>query len=123
MLVGGVLGIAGVPPAARSKPGILASVVVLGLLVLAAAQAAGCSGCGAGCGVFAILHGHAHGAELPSGAAAATLRGGFRARDRGLCMPLGLGIAYHGCRSDGGTLIVRAAVRLVAVAGVALAVI
>jgi len=70
---------------------------------------------------FALLHGHAHGAELPSGAAAATYAAGFAIATAALHV-LGLGIA-HLCRTDGGKLIVRGAGAAVAVAGVALAVI
>ena len=80
MVLGGALGISGfaVP---MVEAGILASVVVLGLLVLAAAKlpvAAGAILVAA----FALLHGHAHGAELPGEAAAAILRRRLRHRHR-----------------------------------------
>ena len=102
------------------EPGILASVIVLGLLVLAAARLPVALGA-ALVAVFALLHGHAHGAELPSGAAAATYAAGFalatallhaaRPRHR---LP---------CRSTGGKLVVRGAGAAVAAAGVALAIV
>jgi urease accessory protein len=117
MLAGGALGMAGVPvPMVES--GILASVIVLGLLVLMAARLPVALGA-ALVAVFAVLHGHAHGAELPSGAAAATYAAGFVLATAAL-HAVGLGIAYL-CRSDGGKLIVRGAGAAVAVAGVALA--
>ena len=119
MLAGGALGIAGVP-LPLVEPGILASVIVLGLLVLAAARLPVALGA-ALVAVFALLHGHAHGAELPSGAAAATYAAGF-ALATALLHALGLGIA-HLCRSDRRQLIVRGAGAAVAVAGVALAIV
>jgi urease accessory protein len=75
MAFGGVLGIVGVPlPGAEIA--IAASAVALGLMVALAARpplwvAA------AIVGAFAIFHGHAHGAELPAGADAATYFIGF----------------------------------------------
>jgi urease accessory protein len=119
MLAGGALGIAGVP-IPFVEPGILASVIVLGLLVLTAARLPVALGA-ALVAVFAILHGHAHGAELPSGAAAATYAAGFAIATAAL-HALGLGIA-HLCRSDSGKLVVRGAGAAVAVAGLALAVV
>ena len=71
--------------------------------------------------LFALLHGHAHGAELPSGAAALTYAAGF-ALATALLHAIGLGIAYLG-RSNGGKLVVRGAGAAVAAAGVALAVV
>ena len=116
MLAGGALGATGVSvPLVES--GILASVIVLGLLVLTAARLPVALGA-ALVGVFAILHGHAHGAELPSGAAAASYAAGF-ALATALLHALGIGIAHLG-RRDNGKLIVRGAGAAVAVAGVAL---
>src|SRR5215216_152766 len=75
MAVGGVLGVLGVPiPAVES--GIAASAIVLGLMVALAARpplwvAAVLVG------LFAIFHGHAHGAELPAGADAVAYSVGF----------------------------------------------
>jgi urease accessory protein len=119
MLAGGALGMAGVQ-VPFVEPGILASVIALGLLVLAAARMPVALGA-ALVAVFAVLHGHTHGAELPSGAAAATYAAGF-ALATALLHVLGLGIAYL-CRSDSGKLIVRGAGAAVAVAGVALAIV
>jgi urease accessory protein len=119
MLAGGALGMAGVS-VPFVEPGILASVIALGLLVLTAARLPVVLGAVL-MAAFALLHGHAHGAELPSGAAAATYAAGFAIATAALHV-LGLGIA-HLCRTDGGKLIVRGAGAAVAVAGVALAVI
>ena len=117
MLAGGALGIAGVSvPMVES--GILASVIVLGLLVLTAFRLPVAIGA-ALVATFALLHGHAHGAELPAHAAAATYAAGF-ALATALLHGLGLGVATMG-RSEGGRLIVRGVGALVAVAGVALA--
>ena len=119
ILVGGALGIAGAP-VPLVEPGILASVIVLGLLVLAAARLPVALGA-ALVALFALLHGHAHGGELPSGAAALTYAAGF-ALATALLHAIGLGIAYLG-RSNGGKLVVRGAGAAVAAAGVALAVV
>jgi urease accessory protein len=118
MLAGGALGMAGasVP---MVEPGILASVVVLGLLVLAAARLPVVAGVGL-VALFALLHGHAHGAELPAETAAGTYAMGF-AVATALLHGVGLGTA-HLVRGETGRLIVRGAGALVAVAGLALAV-
>jgi len=119
MLAGGALGIAGVSvPMVES--GILASAIVLGLLVLAAVRLPVAIGAVL-VAAFALLHGHAHGAELPAHAAAATYAAGF-ALATALLHGLGLGVATL-CRGDTGRLIVRGAGAVVAVAGVALAVV
>ena len=118
MVAGGALGMADVP-IPMVEPGILASVIVLGLLVLAAAQLPVITGA-ALVAVFAALHGHAHGAELPTQAAAASYAAGF-ALATALLHGIGLGVAYL-ARSETGRLLVRGTGAAVAVAGVALAV-
>lgn len=66
MAIGGALGIAGVPiPAVEA--GIAASSIVLGLLIALAARAPMWVAAII-VGIFAIFHGHAHGAELPEAA-------------------------------------------------------
>ena len=62
MLIGGALGMAHVP-VPFVEPGILASVVALGLLVALAVDPPVFVGVLV-IGVFAIFHGHAHGAEV-----------------------------------------------------------
>jgi urease accessory protein len=117
MVAGGALGIAGVP-VPMVEPGILASVIVLGLLVLAAARLSVTLGA-AIVAVFALLHGHAHGAELPAEAAAASYATGF-AIATALLHGIGLAVAAFAGGTRAG-LAVRGAGALVAVAGVALA--
>jgi urease accessory protein len=62
MLLGGALGMAHVT-LPLVEPGILASVVVLGLMVALAVDLTVATGA-ALIGVFALLHGHAHGTEV-----------------------------------------------------------
>ena len=119
MLVGGALGMTGVA-LPLVEPGILASVIVLGLLVLTAARVPVAVGALL-VGVFAVLHGYAHGAELPAAAAAISYSAGF-ALATALLHAAGLGIAFLSAR-EGSSLLVRAAGGLVAACGVALAVI
>jgi urease accessory protein len=119
MLLGGILGFAGVHlPAVEA--GILASVVILGLLVLTAARLPVAAGAVL-IGLFALLHGHAHGAELPAAAAAASYAAGFVVAT-GLLHTAGLGIASM-ASGEGARVAVRAAGGLVAAAGIVLAVI
>ena len=63
MLVGGALGMAHVP-VPFVEPGILASVVVIGLMVAMAVDLPVWLGATL-IGIFALFHGHAHGAEAP----------------------------------------------------------
>jgi len=119
MLTGGALGLAGIV-VPLAEPGILASVVLLGLLVLTAARLP--LGLGAALIVlFALLHGHAHGAELPDGAAAGAYMAGLAFAT---ALLHAIGIAIASVRRDGiGTPLVRGVGAAVAAAGVALAVI
>lgn len=67
LITGAVLGLAGVHlPLAEAL--IAASVLVLGLAVMLAARVPAVAGI-ALVGLFALFHGHAHGAEVPAGAA------------------------------------------------------
>jgi urease accessory protein len=75
MLVGGVLGMMHVP-LPLVEPGILASVVVLGLLVAMAVDLPLWLGA-AIVGVFALFHGHAHGSEVPEAASGFSYLFGF----------------------------------------------
>jgi urease accessory protein len=118
-LAGGALGMAGVfVPLA--EPGILASVVILGLLVLTAARLPLAPGA-ALIVLFALLHGHAHGAALADGAAAGPYMAGF-ALATALLHAIGIAIAWAG-RDGVGAHLVRGAGAAVAAVGVALAVI
>jgi urease accessory protein len=64
MTVGGALGMAGAS-LPMVEPGIAASVLVLGVLVAAAARLPLAASVIL-VGLFALLHGHAHGAEMPA---------------------------------------------------------
>jgi urease accessory protein len=119
MLIGGALGMTGVT-LPMVEPGILASVIMLGLLVLTAARVPVAVG-GLLVGVFAVLHGYAHGSELPSAAAAISYSAGF-AMATALLHAAGVGIACLSAR-EGGRLLVRAAGGVVAAGGIALTVI
>lgn len=75
MLVGGALGMAGFRlPAVET--GILASILVLGVLIAAAVRLPLAAGM-ALVGLFAIFHGHAHGTEIPAAASGFTYTAGF----------------------------------------------
>jgi urease accessory protein len=119
MLAGGALGIAGVA-IPFVEPGILASVVILGLLVLTAARLPVAPGV-ALVALFAVLHGHAHGAELPAQASALTYAAGF-ALATAVLHAIGVGVAYI-AKGESGRMLVRGAGALVAAAGIALAVV
>ena len=117
MCAGGVLGLAGFSmPYVDST--ILGSVVVLGLLVATAARwplAVGITVAGA----FALAHGLAHGAEMPTAAGGAACIAGFAATTAAL-HGLGFGLAAMLQRSAQ-TAWIRAAGALVLVGGVCLA--
>jgi urease accessory protein len=117
MVSGGLLGAFGVA-LPLVEPGILASVIVLGLLILTAARLPVALGA-ALVGAFALLHGHAHGAELPAAAAAASYAAGF-ALATALLHAVGLAIAYL-ATTDRSLILIRGAGGAVAVVGIALA--
>ena len=75
MAFGGVLGIVAVPMP-RVEVGIAISAIVLGLMVALAVRAPLVVAV-AVVSAFAILHGHAHGSELPPGADAIAFSAGF----------------------------------------------
>ncbi|WP_299235776.1 HupE/UreJ family protein [uncultured Halomonas sp.] len=85
MLLGGAIGMAGVA-LPWVEPGIVASVLVLGLLVAASVRLPLLASGGL-VGLFAVFHGHAHGTEMPAMAS-------------GLAYGIGFVIAtaaLHGC--------------------------
>ncbi len=82
MLVGGALGMA-MSRCRSSSPGILASVVALGLLVALAVDLPVAVGAGV-VGAFALLHGHAHGSGSRGDHERHRIHGGLRARHRDL---------------------------------------
>lgn len=75
MVACGVLGIAGVPMP-FVEAGIALSVVLLGLAILAAWRAPVVVALGL-VALFGVLHGHAHGTELPTAASPAAYATGF----------------------------------------------
>jgi urease accessory protein len=75
MAFGGAMGMAGVP-LPMVEAGILASILVLGLLIAAAVRLPVAAGM-AIVGLFALFHGHAHGTELPAAATGMTYALGF----------------------------------------------
>ncbi len=75
MLVGGGLGNTGVE-LPFVEQGILASVLILGVLIAAALKTPTVFGVLI-VGVFALFHGHAHGTEIPVAAGAVTYSVGF----------------------------------------------
>lgn len=95
MAVGGALGMAGagLPLAER---GIVASVLILGLLIAAAVRLPLAAGV-AVVGIFALCHGYAHGAEMPETAAGAVYALGFA----------GATALLHGCGFGLGVLLQR----------------
>jgi len=94
MLVGGALG--ALPVALPAvELGILASVLLLGLMVALSVRLPLALGM-ALVGVFALCHGHAHGTEMPLAATAATYAIGFAAATAALHgIGLGLGLALR----------------------------
>jgi urease accessory protein len=91
MLVGGALGAGGIAVPAV-EPGVLGSVLLLGLMIAFAVRAPMALGMVA-VGVFALFHGHAHGAEMPAGAGAVYVLG-FAAATAALhAVGVGLGLA------------------------------
>jgi urease accessory protein len=114
MALGGALGILGVP-LPGTEAGIAISAVLLGLAVVLAVKppiwmAAVLVG------VFAIFHGHAHGAELPPGADVLAYSVGFVVAT-GLLHLAGIALGLL-ARWPAGRLAVRTAGGLIALAGV-----
>ncbi|RUU70608.1 protein hupE, partial [Mesorhizobium sp. M7A.T.Ca.TU.009.01.1.2] len=82
------------------EPGILASVVTLGLLVALAIDLPVSAGV-AIIGLFALFHGHAHGTEVPENAGGLEYMAGFAIATlllhaAGIAAGLGLGIRFRG---------------------------
>ena len=113
MALGGVLGILGVP-LPGVEIGIAASAVILGMMVVLAAKPP-LWVASVIVGVFAVFHGHAHGAELPPGADAVAYSAGFVIATGVLHL---CGIAFGLlARWPAGLIAVRAAGGVIAIAG------
>lgn len=98
MVAGAALGMLQVP-VPFVEPGILASVVALGLLV-ALAVALPVSAGVAIIGLFALFHGHAHGTEVPENAGGLEYMAGFAVATAlldgiGIAAALGLGLRFR----------------------------
>ena len=116
MLAGGALGMLHVP-VPFVEPGILASVVALGLLVALAIDLPVSAGV-AIIGLFALFHGYAHGTEVPENVGGLEYMAGFAVatvllHGIGIAAVLGLGLRFRG--------LVRAAGAACAAVGVGLA--
>lgn len=113
MAMGGMLGIAGVP-LPRVEIGIATSVIVLGAMIAGAVRAPVWVAC-AIVAAFAIFHGYAHGAELPSAADPVGYSVGF-VLATGLLHVAGIGIGLLNGR-PGGAVATRSLGALIAVSG------
>ena len=119
MAIGGGLSAAGVS-IPLVETGIAISVISLGLLVafelkvsIAAAMVL--------VGLFAIFHGHAHGAELPENASALAYIAGFMIVTASLhALGVGLGLALRLAASFGGEKVLRLGGCAMSLAGVAI---
>lgn len=96
--------------------GIAVSVVVLGLAIALRATPPLAAGAAA-CAIFAIFHGHAHGAELPQGASGLGYALGFVLATAALH---GAGLALAGLLAARAPLLARVAGGGLALAGVAI---
>jgi urease accessory protein len=114
MVVGGILGIAGVP-IPQVETGIAASALVLGVMVMLAVRPP-LWVAWIVVGVFAIFHGHAHGTELPGAANAIAYSIGFVV-GTGLMHMIGIGFGLL-AKWPSGRIAVRAGGALIALAGV-----
>jgi urease accessory protein len=117
MLIGGALGMAGIG-IPFVEPGILASVVTLGIFVVLAVDLPVWLGAVV-IGAFAVFHGHAHGTEVPETAAGLEYMAGF-AIATALLHVAGIGFAFGAARMNMRPL-VRMAGAACMVIGVALA--
>ncbi|RUV41816.1 MULTISPECIES: HupE/UreJ family protein [unclassified Mesorhizobium] len=98
MVAGAALGMLQVP-VPFVEPGILASVVALGLLVALAVDLPVSAGV-AIIGLFALFHGHAHGTEVPENAGGLEYMAGFAVATAllhgiGIAAALGLGLRFR----------------------------
>jgi urease accessory protein len=118
MALGGALGIAGMA-LPLVELGIALSVVVLGAAVALGIRAPVAVAMGVA-GLFAIFHGHAHGAEMPGDASGLAYGVGFMIATALLHL-CGLGLGYLvGAAGDRYAVVVRSAGGLAAIAGIAI---
>jgi urease accessory protein len=118
MALGGALGIAGMA-LPLVELGIALSVVVLGAAVALGIRAPVAVAMGVA-GLFAIFHGHAHGAEMPGDASGLAYGVGFMIATALLHL-CGLGLGYLvAAAGDRYAVVVRSAGGLAAIAGIAI---
>jgi urease accessory protein len=118
MAVGGALGVAGIA-IPLVELGIALSIVVLGAAVALGIRAPVAVAMGIA-GLFAIFHGHAHGAEMPVDASGLTYGMGFMIATALLHLG-GLGLGFLiGAAGDRYGLVMRSAGGLAAIAGLAI---
>lgn len=118
MALGGVLGLVGVE-LPLVEYGIAASVIILGIVLVAKLSLPEWAAMTA-VGVFAVFHGHAHGAELPAVdtvVIAIAYVIGFLVATAGLHV-IGALIGYILLRDDKSALVLRASGLIIAIAGV-----
>jgi urease accessory protein len=118
MAIGGILGLAGLQ-LPLVEYGIASSVIVLGIALLSKASIPEWAAM-IGVGIFAVFHGHAHGAELPavdSVIIAIAYVVGFLVATAGLHV-IGALIGYILLRNERSAMILRASGMLIAVTGV-----
>ncbi|HWT58994.1 MAG TPA: HupE/UreJ family protein [Rhizobium sp.] len=117
MALGGALGVAGIN-IPFVETGIALSVVVLGAIVALHVKAPTAVAMGV-VGLFAIFHGHAHGAEMPEDAGGAAYAAGFMIATA-LLHAAGLALGYVIGRAGErqGAFVTRAAGSVAAIAGV-----
>lgn len=118
MAIGGILGLVGID-LPLVEYGIAASVVILGFVLVAKLNLPEWAAMTA-VGVFAVFHGHAHGAELPavdSVIIAIAYVVGFLVATAGLHV-IGALIGYILLRDDKSALVLRASGLMIALAGV-----
>jgi len=119
MAIGGALGAAGYP-LPYTEIGIALSVIVLGLAVALRASLPTLAAM-ALVGLFAIFHGHAHGAEMPADAAAVSYATGFMLATALLHgAGIAIGLAAGRLAERGGWRVAQVAGGAIALAGVAL---
>jgi urease accessory protein len=119
MALGGVLGVAGIA-VPYVETGIALSVVVLGAVVALGVKAPVAAAMGL-VGLFAIFHGHAHGAEMPEDAGGLTYAAGFMIATALLhAAGMGIGLLIGKASESHGQVVVRSAGGVAAVAGVGL---
>ncbi len=119
MAIGGALGAAGYP-LPYVETGIALSVIVLGLAV-ALRVSLPTLGAMALAGLFAIFHGHTHGAEMPLGVSGVTYAAGFMLATALLHgAGIAIGLVAGRLAEHGGWRVAQAAGGAMALAGIAL---